>query len=131
MGLFISKHIYCQRQCFSWWTICLFMFPNPFILDDTMETRGEFTHTILLQTSRLAILGSHLNTAGFKWVSFQMISLLNLPLLFQLRFSFFLFFSKNTPSISYKILQMRVLYTNPCRDAIFPYYVDAHSFEHS
>ena len=36
------------------------------------------------------------------------------------------FFSKKTPSISYKILQMRVLYTNPCRDAIIPSYVDPH-----
>ena len=36
------------------------------------------------------------------------------------------FFSKKTPSISYKILQMRVLYTNPCRDTIVPSYVDAH-----
>ena len=32
----------------------------------------------------------------------------------------FFFSKKKTPSISYKILQMRVLYTNPCRDAIVP-----------
>ena len=36
------------------------------------------------------------------------------------------FFPKKTPSISYKILQMRLLYTNPYRDAIVPSYVDAH-----
>ena len=35
-------------------------------------------------------------------------------------------FPKKTPSISYKILQMRLLCTNPCRDAIVPSYVDAH-----
>ena len=34
-------------------------------------------------------------------------------------------FPKKTHSISYKILQMRVLYTNPCRDVIVPSYVDA------
>ena len=38
----------------------------------------------------------------------------------------FVFFSKKTPSISYKILQMRLAYTNPCRDTIGPSYVDAH-----
>ena len=38
----------------------------------------------------------------------------------------FLFFPKKTNSISYKILQMRVLYTNPCIDTIVPSYVDAH-----
>ena len=36
------------------------------------------------------------------------------------------FFNNKTPSISYTILQMRVLYTNPCRDVIVPSYVDAH-----
>ena len=36
------------------------------------------------------------------------------------------FFPKKTHSISYKILEMTVLYTNPCRDAIVPSYVDAH-----
>ena len=35
-------------------------------------------------------------------------------------------FAKKLRSISYKILQLRVLYTNPCRDAIVPSYVDAH-----
>ena len=35
------------------------------------------------------------------------------------------FFQKITP-ISYKILQMRLLFTNPCRDAIVTSYVDAH-----
>ena len=38
-----------------------------------------------------------------------------------------IYISKNkAPSISYKILHMRVLYTNPCRDTIVPSYVDAH-----
>ena len=38
-----------------------------------------------------------------------------------------IYFSKNkTPFISYKNLEMRVLYTNPCRDKIVPSYVDAH-----
>ena len=41
-----------------------------------------------------------------------------------LLFSFF--FPKTTLSISYKILQMRVLYTNPCRDMIVPSYVKPH-----
>ena len=41
-------------------------------------------------------------------------------------FFFLFFFPQKTPSISYKILQMRVLYTNPCREAIVPFYVDAH-----
>ena len=36
------------------------------------------------------------------------------------------FLQKKTPSISYKIIQMGVLYTNPYRDAIVPSYVDAH-----
>ena len=35
-------------------------------------------------------------------------------------------FQKKTPSISYKILQMRLVCTNPWRDAIVPSYVDAH-----
>ena len=35
------------------------------------------------------------------------------------------FFQKITP-ISYKILQMRLLFPNPCRDAIVTSYVDAH-----
>ena len=39
------------------------------------------------------------------------------------------FFQRKTPSISYKILQMRVLYTNPCRDTIVPSYVDAHKLK--
>ena len=39
---------------------------------------------------------------------------------------FFFSFSRKTHSISYKILQMRLLCTNPCRDAIVPSYVDAH-----
>ena len=36
------------------------------------------------------------------------------------------FFQKKTPSTSYKLLHMRVLYANPCRDTIVPSYVDAH-----
>ena len=36
------------------------------------------------------------------------------------------YFPQKTLSISYKILQMRVLYTNPYRDTIVPSYVDAH-----
>ena len=38
----------------------------------------------------------------------------------------FIYLSKKTSSISYKILPMRVLYTNPCRGAIITSYVDAH-----
>ena len=38
----------------------------------------------------------------------------------------FFFFPKKTPSITYKILRMRLLCTNPCRDAIVLSYVDAH-----
>ena len=38
----------------------------------------------------------------------------------------FIFFSKKTPSISYKILHMRLLYINPCRDVIVRSYVDVH-----
>ena len=38
-----------------------------------------------------------------------------------------MFFSKNkTPSISYKTLQLRMLYTNPRRDLIVTSYVEAH-----
>ena len=36
------------------------------------------------------------------------------------------FFQNKTLSIGYKILHMRLLYTNPCRDAIVPSYVDVH-----
>ena len=38
------------------------------------------------------------------------------------------FFSKKTPSISYKNLQMRLLCSNPCRDAIVPSYVHTYCF---
>ena len=38
----------------------------------------------------------------------------------------FFFSQKNPHSISYKILQMRVLYTKPYMDTIVPSYVDAH-----
>ena len=37
------------------------------------------------------------------------------------------FFPKKTPSISYKLLQMRLVCTNPWRDAIVPSYVEAHA----
>ena len=41
--------------------------------------------------------------------------------------SFFLVFPpQKTSSISYKILQMRMLYTNPRRDAVVPSYIEAH-----
>ena len=41
-------------------------------------------------------------------------------------FFFLFFFQKKTPSISYKILQMRLVCTDPWRDAIVPSYVEAH-----
>ena len=39
------------------------------------------------------------------------------------------FFSKKNPSISYRILHMRLLCTNPWRGAIVPSYADAHWFK--
>ena len=39
---------------------------------------------------------------------------------------FFFFFQKKLFPLVFEILQMRLLCTNPCRDAIVPSYVDAH-----
>ena len=41
-------------------------------------------------------------------------------------FFFFFVFPKKTTSISYKMLHMRLIYTNPQRNTIGPPYVDAH-----
>ena len=41
----------------------------------------------------------------------------------------FFFSQKKTPSISYKILQIRLVCTNLCRDTIVPSYVDAHGLK--
>ena len=93
-----------------------------------MPKNGKIKTPTWALTSKLQVLEHH----SCIWMSFLKLLLYRVfPCWISISKQYFLkadykrvvFFS---PSISYKILQIRVLYTNPYRDVIVPSYVDAH-----